>query len=498
MTRAPYLSVVASTRNDDHGGNPLYRTQLFVSGLIAQCDRHQVPAELILVEWNPPDDRPRLADVLEWPESDGWCDVRIIEVPHEVHSRLDHADRLPLFQMIAKNVAIRRARGEFVLATNIDILMSDELMEWLAARPLSHGRMYRVDRYDVPAEIDPAWGMDRQLAFCRDSAIRVNRREGTLELRSGTFFRIYPVHNPAAWLRNSRRGRRLCSSRVGRLLGLSRLATAGTHPESIGGKIRNLRLTETLRRTRAVRVLWTIMQMIRFLLFRLYAFTYWFVAGFNDPRQVPARIGRRLRRLAAGGSAPVAPTSMEQPSASAATPAPPTVAAPPSRGPAVVRVPRAVAAAFLQKLRNLRAVYELERARVRLHTNASGDFTLLALDDWLRTGGYAEFEMYSMHIDGLLLYTGHYLGLQEQYLPFPTYHIEHGGGFRPEVEGSEALYTILEERAIPKTSDDQLMAYIWEMYLTGRPLEFNRPDWGFANETFPETHPLRDTAGVSA
>ena len=29
--------------------------------------------------------------------------------------------------MIAKNVGIRRARGEFVLATNIDILFSSEL-----------------------------------------------------------------------------------------------------------------------------------------------------------------------------------------------------------------------------------------------------------------------------------------------------------------------------------------------------------------------------------
>jgi len=79
----PYLSVVATARNDDHGGNPLYRMQLFVDGLIAQCDRHRLPAELVLVEWNPPTDRPRLAEVLRWPESDGWCRVRIVEVPPE-------------------------------------------------------------------------------------------------------------------------------------------------------------------------------------------------------------------------------------------------------------------------------------------------------------------------------------------------------------------------------------------------------------------------------
>ncbi|MGZ4316949.1 MAG: hypothetical protein ACXVRS_14125, partial [Gaiellaceae bacterium] len=176
----PYLSVVATGRNDDHGGNPLYRTQIFVSGLIAQCERYKVPAELILVEWNPPDDRPRLADVLRWPAEEGYCTVRIIEVPHELHSRLEYSDRLPLYQMIGKNVGIRRARGEFVLATNIDILLSDELMRVLARRQLRSGYVYRVDRYDVPAEIDPEWPIEQQLRSCEESVIRINRREGTL------------------------------------------------------------------------------------------------------------------------------------------------------------------------------------------------------------------------------------------------------------------------------------------------------------------------------
>ncbi|MDB5305838.1 MAG: hypothetical protein JWO38_40, partial [Gemmataceae bacterium] len=63
----PYLSVVAAARNDDHGGNLLGRMQLFVNGLLEQCRRHRLPAELVLVEWNPPPDRPRLADALRWP-----------------------------------------------------------------------------------------------------------------------------------------------------------------------------------------------------------------------------------------------------------------------------------------------------------------------------------------------------------------------------------------------------------------------------------------------
>jgi hypothetical protein len=36
--------------------------------------------------------------------------------------------------MIAKNVGIRRARGRFVLATNVDILLDDALVRFLRDR----------------------------------------------------------------------------------------------------------------------------------------------------------------------------------------------------------------------------------------------------------------------------------------------------------------------------------------------------------------------------
>ena len=125
--RRPYLSVVVTARNDDHGGNLLRRMQIFVDGFIAQSRRHNVPTELLLVEWNPPANKPSLADALQWPQQLGPASVRVITVSREIHRRYRFADVLPLYQMIAKNVGVRRARGEFILATNIDILFSDEL-----------------------------------------------------------------------------------------------------------------------------------------------------------------------------------------------------------------------------------------------------------------------------------------------------------------------------------------------------------------------------------
>src|ERR1017187_4576924 len=111
---APYLSVVVTARNDDHGGNLLRRMQVFVDAWINQAKRHRLPSELILVEWNPPADRERLVTALRWPTEMGPCQVRIIEVPAEVHSQYRYATVLPLYQMIAKNVGIRRARGQFI------------------------------------------------------------------------------------------------------------------------------------------------------------------------------------------------------------------------------------------------------------------------------------------------------------------------------------------------------------------------------------------------
>jgi hypothetical protein len=181
-TGQPYLSVVVTARNDDHGGNLLGRMQIFVNGWIAQARRHNLPSELIIVEWNPPADRPRLAEMLHWPQDFGACNVRFIEVPAELHGRYQHAEALPLYQMIAKNVGIRRARGRFILATNIDILFSDELMAFLAAQQLEPDRMYRIDRHDAMSDVPVDANIDDQLAYCHTHLLRLNAREGSFPL----------------------------------------------------------------------------------------------------------------------------------------------------------------------------------------------------------------------------------------------------------------------------------------------------------------------------
>ena len=188
----PVLSIVAAARNDDHGGNLLRRMQMFINGILTQSQQYRLSVELVLVEWNPPQDRPRLAEALSFPERHDYCTVRIIQVPAEVHNRYKHANGLALYQMIAKNVGIRRAQGEFILATNIDILFSDELFAFFASGKMTRGKMYRVDRYDVNNKVLQQHTVSDQLAFCRENIIRINKRNGTQNLITGDYHMIYP------------------------------------------------------------------------------------------------------------------------------------------------------------------------------------------------------------------------------------------------------------------------------------------------------------------
>jgi hypothetical protein len=157
-----YRSVGAVTsRNDGHGGNPLGRLQAFVNTFDAQCRRYGLDAELIVVEWNPPPDRPRLHELVRRPAGCAFA-LRYIEVPAEFHEGLPNAHVLPLFQMIGKNVGVRRARGRFVLCTNIDIIFSDALVEFFASGGLRRGVIYRVDRHDIESDYPIDGALDEQ------------------------------------------------------------------------------------------------------------------------------------------------------------------------------------------------------------------------------------------------------------------------------------------------------------------------------------------------
>jgi hypothetical protein len=143
ISNPPYISIVITGRNDDYGEDFLTRINTFVRSLDHQVRRHADLFELIVVEWNPlPDYAPLievLADTTNLP-------VTVITVPSELHDSLGSTS--PVLEFHGKNVGIRRARGEFVLVTNPDILFTQELIDEMAKKNLRLDTVYRTDRYD--------------------------------------------------------------------------------------------------------------------------------------------------------------------------------------------------------------------------------------------------------------------------------------------------------------------------------------------------------------
>jgi hypothetical protein len=514
----PYLSVVATARNDDHGANLLRRVQTFLNALVEQCARRSLPLELVLVDWNPPTGKPPLAEVLRWPTAPTFC-ARVLTVAPEIHHRYRHADALPLYQMIAKNAGIRRAEGEFILATNIDILFSDELMDFIAARNLDPGRMYRIDRHDAASDVPMEASVEEQLAWCRDHVIRVNARDVTFTLSEKTDLPA-PLPRDIAAPESGiafGRGWHAPQQRFGQL---SRVAAGKTELILKPAQQPRTLLLETAPRAQdpvELRIHGAAVQ----------------IAQRCQVRIVTPPEGSRLtiQAVAEGGrpaTLRVFRCEWDDAPPSATAPALAVLPAPVRRA-ARARETLAAGARFVSDWRRgdapgiglpfssdlikrlglhvesdgvwvsferdktpeLPPPAEVEPAP--LHTNACGDFTLLHRNHWMELRGYPEFDLYSMNIDSVLCYMAHYGGAEEYVLrdPMRIYHIEHAAGSGWTPEGQRLLFQRLAAKGIPWIEFAEVLGWATQMERLRTTMVFNREDWGLAGFQLPEINPAQ-------
>jgi len=523
LTGEPYLSVVVAARNDDHGGNLLGRMQIFVSGWIEQARRYGIASELIIVEWNPPADRPRLIQALRWPQDLGLCEVRVIEVPPELHAKYAHGDALPLYQMIAKNAGIRRARGQFVLATNIDILFSNELAEYLASRRLERGRMYRIDRHDATSEVPADAPVEGQLAWCGMHLLRVNRREGS--------FRVKPDGRPAVEARDAAapdsgivfgRGWFAVESHIppqffrwagesAELLvdgpqepGVEMVldiepGPSGGHPLQLEIEVAGQApVCQILGRRRRLRLRFTAACPKRLLL----RTTDTGVRVCGDPRPLNFRVfhvgwkrGRMAERGGASLEAMLEPVSWTLQAARIRQAFMHLMRKFAEAGPLVpITVPVSPSVRRFLKFciggaERSSAADPRERAPDFLHTNACGDFTLLAREHWFDLRGYPEMDLFSMNLDSLLCFAAHYGGASEEILsdPMRIYHIEHGSGSGWTPEGQAKLFERIAAKGLSFLGNEEVLAMAAEMRRLGAPMIFNHEDWGLSGFALKET-----------
>lgn len=351
------LSVVVASRNDDHGENMLRRFRLFADGLLEQAERHRLSGELIVVEWNPPPG-PRLSDVLRLRTKSARFPIRYIEVPPHVHRRVRNAESLPLFQMIAKNVGIRRARGEYVLATNPDLLFTDPVIALLASDRLATDAMYRIDRHDVGADVPDDLSFDEQIAWCGGHVLRVHTGRGSLP-PGVTDLVDFALRRSSGWRESLSRLR-------GALRALSRL-----------------------------------------------------------------RPSRESLRVA------------------------------------------------------LQHAAKLLDAAPAVHTNACGDFTLLARERWHALDGYPELPLWSMHLDSLLCYMAVAEGARQEMLRSPAraYHVEHGRSWVSH-DSAARLATFARTPWL----DVGLLYELWhQMLREHRAIRLNDARWGLGDLALRET-----------
>jgi hypothetical protein len=522
----PYLSLVVTARNDDHGGDFLRRMQVFVTGWIAQARRYRIPSELIIVEWNPLPGRPRLNDVLQWPPNFGPCEVRLIEVPPELHARYPHAGALPLYQMIGKNAGIRRARGQFILATNIDILFSDELAQYLSSQRLEPGRMYRIDRHDAMSDVPLDAPVEEQLAWCGTHLIRVNRREGSFNVKpdgspaldardvaaldSGIVFgpgwfalERSPWSEVFRWAGES--AELLLEDPPGPamalVLDIEPGPSNGRQPLQLKIEVAGQPpVLQVLDRRKTVKLRFAYPYPKR-LHFRTRDGG---VRVCDDPRPLDFRLFR------AGWERCTSPAGSVQPLRATLHPAPWGRQASNvkhalthlirrlAQGGSMVRLTVPVSPR-LHRLLNCCAAVTGGRTQLPgptdptpnapdfLHTNACGDFTLIAREHWFDLRGYAEMDLYSMNLDSLFCFAAHYGGAREEILPEPmrVYHIEHGSGWTPE--GQARLFEQLANKGISFIGNEEVLAMAAQMRRWEAPMIFNRDDWGLAGFTLKET-----------
>ncbi len=339
-SQSPYYSIVVTSRNDSHGGNIMKRMRLFVNGLIHQANAFKLQVELVFVEWNPIEGAASLSEVLPKPKAEDHLRIRYIVVPNRIHAQYKRAEEIPLFQMIAKNVGIRRANGEFIIASNVDLLFSDALFEIMAAKALDKQSFYRANRVDFPDEISEDMPFADQLAYAEDNVIR----------RNGWDARFKYVNV--------------------RQHGIKELGPVS--------------------------------------------------------RWITDQMGKRHRKKQPAGEA---------------------------------------------------AYYLLDR-------DACGDFTMMHRDAWNAIKGYAELDLYSIHVDTLGIVAANALGYNQVVFPAEacTYHIDHPSGWSSM--GPVEKLKFLEQR--PGIDFGVLQEVTYHLLENNAHLGVNTDDWGFASEKFEE------------
>lgn len=169
---ASYISIVVTGRNDGYGGDFVRRFLATLQFNHRELTARAIPYELVLVEWAPVPGAPLLADLVEAQcPAPVTARVRAVIVDRAYHDAMTLNPRLVYHEFLAKNVGVRRARGEYLVTTNCDVILGRQILQRLARRDLEPAIVYRAPRWDLDATLD----LDRLDWDCLEDPANLSR-----------------------------------------------------------------------------------------------------------------------------------------------------------------------------------------------------------------------------------------------------------------------------------------------------------------------------------
>lgn len=176
------LSIAWVSRNDNHGNGLVPRIQSALNAL-AEYHKQGLNLEVIFIEWNPPPNVPRLHELLTWN-----IPIRWYEVSPEIYQQFPNWEQLDIMPHIGTNIAMRRAKGDWVLSTSSDCIFSAGLAKTLAVERFLDDHFYRACRFDAHGSPLPNLSVAEHIAYMESHMLRRNTwKSGIYTKSSGDF-----------------------------------------------------------------------------------------------------------------------------------------------------------------------------------------------------------------------------------------------------------------------------------------------------------------------
>lgn len=216
--RRPTVCAVFAGRDDDYVPDNVERIRAVID-----WNSKVLADEVIFVEWSPLPDRDLLSPKL----ARDYSNLRCFVVPPELHARVATNPRIPVMEYHAKNVGIRRARSDFICATNSDILWDSGVRR--IRRLLDERLVFRTLRLELRWD-----GSTPRHEYLRDPRNQLEFRDGwkqVLDYGCGDF----TLAHRSLWHRARGYDEALTAERIscdGR--GLQQLLALGGRPVRLG------------------------------------------------------------------------------------------------------------------------------------------------------------------------------------------------------------------------------------------------------------------------